>query len=250
MRKLLFFFTLCMASVYAQQTKAYQHGEKIKYRIHYGLINAGYASIEVQDEMLNNIPHEHVIGKGWTTGMLRWVFPVKDNYESYINKKTGFPTKAIRQIKEGGFEKNVELRFEKDSVLTIDHKKNKEVKVAAKNVQDMISAFYYLRNHVPENMKLNQEVEIGMFFDEKKFDFKLIKLRKEILKTKFGKVECFVFRPMVKSGRVFKEKESLSMWISADKNRIPLRIQASLAVGSLKADIEEYSGLAHPFNVK
>jgi len=249
MRKILALLILYSFSVFAQK-KAYQNGEKIKFRIHYGLVNAGYASIEVKDELINHVNYEHVIGKGWTTGMLRWVFPVKDNYESYIDKKTGFPTKAIRQLKEGTYNKNVELIFEKDSVLTIDHRRQKEKRVAAKEVQDMISAFYYLRNNVPDNMKVGEEVEIDMFFDYKKFPFKLIKIKEDILKTKFGNVKCNVFRPIVKSGRVFKEKESLSIWISDDSNKIPLRIKASLAVGALKADITEYSGLAHPFATK
>ncbi len=250
MKQIIYILFLTVFTVNAQQERAYKNGEKIKFRIHYGIINAGYATIEVKDKKVNNIPHQHVIGKGWTSGMLKWVFPVQDDYQSFINTKTGFPSRAIRKVKEGGHTKNVELFFEKDSVLTVDHKRNKEKRVAAKNVQDIISAFYYLRNNVPDSLQLSESVEIDMFFDHKKFPFKLTKLRKETLKTKFGEIECFVFRPMVQSGRIFKEKESLSIWITADKNRIPVRIQADLAVGSLKVDIEEYKGLAHPFKTK
>ncbi|WP_010135483.1 DUF3108 domain-containing protein [Ochrovirga pacifica] len=236
----VFFFTN------AQIKKAYKDGEKITYRIHYGLVNAGYATIEVNDTLINNKTIEHVNGKGWTVGMLRWVFPVKDNYQSFINTKTGLPVRAIRKLKEGGYTKNVELIFNHDSVLTLDHKHKKQKSVAAKNVQDMISAFYYLRNNVPEKLAVNDYVEIDMFFDHKKFPFKLIKLGEEKLETKFGNVNCLVFRPMVKSGRVFKAKESLTLWVTNDANRIPVRVKAELAVGSLKADIHDYKNLAHP----
>ena len=249
MKKILIIIFVFSAGIFAQKKPAYKNGEKIKYRIHYGVVNAGYASIEVKDEMIDNTPYEHVIGKGWTSGMLKWVFPVEDNYESYIKKETGYPIRAIRQIKEGGYTKNVELLFEKDSVLTIDHKHNREKKTAATHVQDMISAFYYLRNHVPDEMKVGDEIEIDMFFDHKKFDFKLIKLRKETLKTKFGNIECFVFRPIVKSGRVFKEQESLTLWVSNDLNKIPIRIKADLAVGSIKADLDGYNGLKNQFKI-
>ena len=44
-----------------------------------------------------------------------------------------------------------------------------------------------------------------------------------------------VFRPLVQSGRVFKEEESLTVWVSDDENKVPLRIKAELAVGSLKS---------------
>jgi hypothetical protein len=59
-----------------------------------------------------------------------------------------------------------------------------------------------------------------------------------------------IFRPIVQSGRVFKEEESLTVWISDDENKIPLRIKASLAVGSIKADLESFKGLRNPFMVK
>jgi hypothetical protein len=36
---------------------------------------------------------------------------------------------------------------------------------------------------------------------------------------------------------VFKEQESLTVWISDDDNKLPIRIKASLA-GSIKAYIE------------
>ncbi|MEL6484383.1 MAG: DUF3108 domain-containing protein, partial [Bacteroidota bacterium] len=67
--------------------------------------------------------------------------------------------------------------------------------------------------------------------------------------TKFGKVECLKFRPLVQSGRVFKEKESLTLWVSNDLNKIPVRIKADLAVGSLKADLDAFNGLRNQFKI-
>ncbi|MGY5355227.1 DUF3108 domain-containing protein [Wenyingzhuangia sp. IMCC45467] len=246
---LIFLLGVLTNNTSAQIKNAYKHGEWIQFRVHYGIINAGYATMEVKEETIHQKKIQHVIGKGWSTGMLNWVFPVEDRYESYINPKTGYPTKAIRKVKEGKHTKNVELFFEKDSVLTIDHKRKEQERVAAKNVQDMIAAFYYLRNNVSDTLKTNEHVEIDMFFDGKKFPFKLVKLGEETIRTKFGKIACIKFRPLVQSGRVFKEQESLTLWITADKNKIPVRIQADLAVGALKADIDQYKGLSHPLNI-
>ncbi len=53
----------------------------------------------------------------------------------------------------------------------------------------------------------------------------------------------------MQSGRVFKEKESLTVWVSDDDNKIPLLIKADLAVGSLKASLTEYKGLNHSFKI-
>jgi murein L,D-transpeptidase YafK len=53
----------------------------------------------------------------------------------------------------------------------------------------------------------------------------------------------------VQAGRVFKEKESLTVWVSDDANKIPLLVKADLAVGSLKATLSEFRGLQHSFKV-
>ena len=89
-----------------------------------------------------------------------------------------------------------------------------------------------------------------MFFDDEITKFKLKFLGREDIKTKFGKVSCMIFRPYVQAGRVFKEDESLTIWISDDENKIPIRLKANLAVGSLKADIETFKGLKSTLKVK
>ena len=100
-----------------------------------------------------------------------------------------------------------------------------------------------------DNLKPGDEVKLDMFFDEESYGFKLKFLGTEVIKTEFGKVNALIFRPYVMAGRVFKEEESLTLWVSNDKNKIPLRIKADLAVGSLRADLEAYKGLSHPFKI-
>ena len=67
------------------------------------------------------------------------------------------------------------------------------------------------------------------------------------LNSKFGKVNTLVFRPLVQSGRIFKAKESVTIWITDDANKIPIQMRASLSVGSLRAELEAYKGLSNPF---
>ena len=88
-----------------------------------------------------------------------------------------------------------------------------------------------------------------MFFDDENYGFKLQYLGTETIDTDFGKIESIKFRPYVMAGRVFKEEESLTLWVSKDKNKIPLRIKADLRVGSLRADLEAFKGLKHPFKI-
>ncbi len=235
------------------QNKAYGDGEWFKFRVHYGFVTAGYATLQVTEESLKGKSVYHVVGKGKTTGMSRWFFKVEDNYESYIDKNKDIPYRFIRQIDEGGHTKNIQIDF--DHITQVAHIQNKKhdtayVRSITPNVQDMVSAFYYLRNNLnAETIKIGETVDLNMFFDKENFKFRVKYLGKEELDTEFGKIAALKFRPYVQSGRVFKEKESLTVWVSDDDNKMPLLIKADLAVGSLKASLVEFKGLKNSFNI-
>jgi hypothetical protein len=237
-----------------QKPDAYDTGEWFKFRIHYGFVNAGFATLEIKDAVKDGKKVYHAIGKGYTVGMSRFFFKVDDNYESYFDKITNKPYQFVRKIDEGGYKKNQEGFFNQNAnkVLIKDYKnKTEKTFSVTENVQDIISTFYFLRNHPNiDKLKVGESIVVDMFFDDETFKFKLKFIGKEDLKTKFGTLSTMIFRPIVQSGRVFKEEESLTVWISDDENKIPLRIKASLAVGSIKADIDGFRGLKNPFMVK
>ncbi len=247
----LLFLTVSFDS---QKDSAFDVGEWFKFRIHYGLVTAGYATLEVKEAVRNNKKVYHAIGHGYTTGMSKWFFKVEDTYESYFDKGTGKPYQYVRKIDEGGYTKNQEGFFNqgKNTILVKDYKKKTEKTFStSENIQDIVSTFYYLRNHPTiDKLKVGESISIDMFFDDESTIFKLKFIGREDVKTKFGTIPCMIFRPLVQSGRVFKEQESLTVWISDDDNKLPVRIKASLAVGSLKADLESFKGLAHPFTIK
>lgn len=253
MRKILIVMLFVTATIQAQTENAFDVGEWFKFRIHYGLVNAGYATLEVKEATRNNKKVFHVVGNGYTTGMTKFFFKVNDDYQSYFDKKTGQPYQFIRKIDEGGYKKDQEGFFNQtaNNVLVKDYKKKSEKTISVpENVQDIVSAFYYLRNHPNiDKLKVGESIAIDMFFDDETTKFKLKFMGREVISTKFGKVKSMIFRPYVQAGRVFKEEESLTVWISDDDNKVPLRIKASLAVGSLKADIENFKGLKSSFKV-
>ncbi|MEM0517852.1 DUF3108 domain-containing protein [Aequorivita flava] len=239
-------------SVSAQE-RAYGNGEYFKFRVHYGFVTAGYATLNVKNASIKGKDVYHVRGFGETVGISKWFFKVEDDYQSYIDKEKDIPYRFIRKIDEGGYTKDIEIDFNHTTKkATVNDKKNNETSVLSfpKDTQDMISAFYYLRNQLnTENIKAGDVIEMNMFFDKENYKFRLKFLGKEILDTNFGRVRTLIFRPYVQSGRVFKEKESLTVWISDDKNKIPLLVKADLAVGSLKATLTEFKGLQHSFKI-
>ena len=234
------------------QVHAYKPGEYFKFKIHYGFFNAGFATLNLQTDMYQQKKMFHAIGKGWTTGISSWFMEVDDHYESYFDSSNR-PYKFIRKIDEGGYTKDKKLFFNhsEKKVSVVDIKKNKKQTFSIpETVQDMVSVFYYLRNYNTSNLKPGDVIVVNMFFDEEVYPFKLKLIGRTTLKTKFGKIKSLIFRPIVQSGRVFKEDESLTVWISDDQNKMPLLIKAKLLVGSLKASLIEYKGLKYPVNFK
>lgn len=248
MKNTLLTFILLVATTFSfSQSSSFKSGEYLKFQVSYGFINAGIATLELKETTYNGKKVFHAKGNGYTTGVSKAFFKVKDDYQSYFDLKTGQPYRFIRNINEGGYTRNQEgfVNYNNNTVLVKDHKnKNEHTYNVHSEIQDVISAFYNLRNHPKlNNIKNGETIEIDMFFDDEIFKFKLKFMGYEKIKTKFGTVNAMKFRPYVMSGRVFKEKESLTMWISNDENRIPLRVQASLLVGSLKADLIQYKNL-------
>jgi len=250
-----FFLVVLFCNVFliSAQKKAYQDGEWLNYRVHYGFITAGYALLEVDETLLKGREVYHVKGEGKAVGISKWFFNVEDYYQTYIDKTDEVPLRFIRKIDEGGYTKDIQIDFDHRTGLARVHNKKhktKEYHSFPSDAQDMVSSLYYLRNNLDtDQLNDGDEIDMNMFFDKENYKFKLKFLGREIIKTKFGKVACLVFRPYVQSGRVFKEKESLTVWISDDDNKIPLVIKADLAVGSLKASLTEFKGLKHSFKI-
>ena len=233
---------------------AFKAGEWLKFRVHYGFLNASYATLHLTKDTLNNNQVYHVVGRGKTTGLANLFFKVDDRYESYFDIKDGKPYRFIRKIDEGGYTRDQEINFDYSKEIAIfnDKKNNKKFNFTLQDsIQDLISAFYFLRNNFEaEDLVEGESLELEMLFDDDGiFKFKLKYLGKEVIKTKYGKVECLKFRPFVQSGRIFKEQESLSLWVSNDLNKIPIRIKADLLVGSIKADLDGYNGLTNQFKI-
>lgn len=245
---------LTMPAVGQKFKPAFKSGEWLKFRIHYGFLNASYATLHLSSKHLDSIPVYHVVGKGRTTGFASIFFKVDDTYESYFGRKDGKPYRFIRKIDEGGYTKDIEIEFyyNEDKAVLKDNKNGTEMDITVHDrIQDLLSASYFLRNNYNlDDFEVGETINLDMLYDDDGvFRFQLKFLGKEVIRTKFGKVECVKFRPLVQSGRVFKEQESLTLWVSNDLNKIPIRIKADLAVGSLKADLEAYNGLRNQFKI-
>lgn len=238
-------------SIAQNSESCFQENEFLEFKIKYLSFNTSTATLNIKKEFLNSKPVYHVIGEGKSSKFLSFFFKIRDRYETYIDTKTYKPYKFVRDINEGGYTKDIIIDFDQtNNRATVNDRKRKTTKVfnTEADVHDMISSFYYLRNTIDaSSLTKGDETALTLFFDNENFPFKLKFLGRETIRTDFGKKTCLLFRPIVMADRVFKEEESLTVWISDDENKIPVKISAELAVGSLTANLSEYKGLKHPF---
>ncbi len=230
----------------AKTNFAFKEGEVLSYRIHYGFIDAGMAVIEVKPtiEEMGGRKVYHIVGNGYSKGSFDWFFKVRDRYESYIDKDALVPWLFVRRVDEGGyqFSQNYFFNHYKHEVTTQDNQKY----TVPEDVHDMISAFYAARNTDFSNTKVNDVITIMSFVDKELWPLKMRYLGKDEIKTDIGKFKCLKFCPIVQRGRIFKKEEDLLVWISDDKNHVPLRAQAKILVGSIKMDITDIKNNASP----
>jgi len=226
---------------------SFQPGEKLTYLGHYGFVDAATMTLEVQktNKKVNGRSMVHVVGKGESKGTFDWFFKIRDRYESYIDAQGVFPWMFIRRVYEGGIEINQDYTF-------YQHKKKVNTGEAnfavPAHVQDMLSAFYYARTLDFTNAKEGQLFSINCFLDNELFELKLKFLGRETIKIREGKFKCLKFCPVIQEGRIWEDEEDLMVWISDDKNKIPVLAKTKILVGSIKLELTDYSGLRNPIS--
>ena len=221
----------------------FQKGEQLTYLVHYGLINAGESKLTVkeQDTLIDGKSVFHMYGEGKTLSVFEWFYTVRDVYETYLDEKTLAPRKFRRRVNEGRYIIDRDYHFvpEKDKVNTL---RKGEIKTP-KDVQDMLSSFYYLRAFDFTNVKAGQIFKINAFMDYKMFPFCVKYVGKDEVKVGMGKYKCIKFVPVVQEGRVFKNEDDLEIWVTDDAAKVPILVKANLFVGSAKAELVNYKNV-------
>lgn len=82
-----------LISLPAKANTAFKAGEVLSYRLHYGFIDAGTATLEVKPEIQEFGGHQvyYVEGEGHSNKAFDLFFKVRDVYKTYIDKDALVP---------------------------------------------------------------------------------------------------------------------------------------------------------------
>ena len=228
-----------------KSNEAFKEGEILSYRLHYGAMDAGVILMEVKPDIIEVGGRKvyHIVGNGYSKGSFDWFFKVRDRYETFIDKDALLPWMFVRRVYEGGVTINQDYTFN-HYTNKVDVGAGEKVDVP-EGTQDMISAFYSARNLDLTNAKEGDVFTINSIVDKEIWPLKIRYIGKEKIKCDIGTFNCVKFRPIVQKGRIFKHEEDLNVWLTDDKNHVPLRAQAKILFGSIKLDIVGVKNLAN-----
>lgn len=231
---------------------AYKPGEEIRYRVHYGIFTAGEAIMRLTPLLYrvnNRICYRaEVIGN--SKGAFDKIIRIRDVWGSYFDTVNFQPQKSFRSIQENRYRKKEEIYFDysRNMAKIQSEDGNAEEVAISPGVQDMVSGYYFMRLLNYDNYQKKDTIRMNGIFENKTYDFRIIYLGKERIKTKFGKTNAFLISPIMPKNTLFSGRNPIKMWISDDQNRIPLKIEAELLLGSLDMDIQDYQNLKYPIS--
>lgn len=229
---------------------SFVEGEVIEYKAHYGFVNAAEGRMVISEDLfeINGRPCYKIDVFARSLGLLDVFMRIRDNWGTYLDTAAIITHRFHRKIEEGKYKKNEIVNFDHKNkvarVRTFDKKKEEwrpeETFEVPRNVQDLVSGYYYLRTLDFDTLKIGEEITIDSFFDDEVYDFKVKMVGREMVETKLGEIRSVVFNPVMPENDLFKGENSVKIWISDDFNKVPLKIKAEMFVGAVEIDIVSY----------
>jgi hypothetical protein len=243
----------------AVRNESFVRGEVLKFKMTYGIFTVGRGSATIHPNYfkLNNRDCYKVDVFAETVGMVNWVTDIKNQYGAYVDTAAIIPHMFYRRQREGRYKKDEQTYFDHQNrtikVRTADKKtgkfKDPVVYEATPQVRDMISGFLYLRIMDFSDLKKNDTVIVTGFFEDEFYKLNIVYKGKETIRTKVGKIRTLVFKPLMPKNQLFDGENSITAYFSDDKNRIPIKIDAQMFIGSAGVELTDHSGLRNPLNI-
>ncbi|MBD2757523.1 DUF3108 domain-containing protein [Spirosoma validum] len=225
-------------------------GEHLEYRVHYGFLNAAEAIVDVSPTLykVNERPCYRVNVDGRTVGAFDLVTRVRDTWRSYIDTSAILPQKFYTNLQENSYRKEENITFNHETnTVKAEEKTEHDVFKVPDNVHDLISGYYFLRTIDFNKISAGQVIEVPAFYDDTVYNMKVRYRGKDVVKAKHGKINVIKLNPVLPPGnKLFKEEESIRIFVSDDTNKVPVKVEVDLWIGSMVMDLKQNNGLKQP----
>ena len=230
----------------------FKTGEYLKYSVYYssslGNFTAGEAILTVGkwEDKYAGITKDvyRITGVGNSKGMFNWFYKVRDKFETFVDKQTLLPYAFIRKTREGKYIQDDIVIFDRNEGVVVTN--YKDVTKIPDDVHDFVSALYYMRTVDVNDFDADSMYYINFFLDDSVYISAIKYQGKSEVHTQWGVLTCLKIAPMMASGEVFANKYPMFVYVSDDKNHVPILAESKVVVGSIKMELVEYSGVVEP----
>jgi len=233
------------------ENETFLPGEFLKYRVFYDswityAVTAGYGTMEIDPEFVKTNGREtyHITVTGNSAGLFNLFYKVRDHFETFIDREGMMPLKFVRRTREGSYKKDDEVLFDHNLKTARSKRAIKEI---TPYVQDIVSAFYYVRTLNFDTAEVDDKYYLDFFLDDSLYHNEIVFMGRELVDTEFGAIQCMKFKPRVAVGEIFQDPYPMELWVSDDRNKIPVLMRSAVFIGSVKIELVEYQGLRYPF---
>jgi hypothetical protein len=236
-----------MAQQAVSQT-AFGVGERLVFDVGYGFITAGEAVMSIPGyEMVANRQCYKVMFTVNSTPTFTFFFGVQDRYETYLDVTGIFPLRFEQHIKEGSYRRDFSASFDHDNGIARTTEGDYPI---PPYVHDIMSAFYYARTLDYSGKHAGDRVRLQNFYKDKTFPLDVKFLGRQTITVDAGTFNCIIIEPMVMEGGLFKSEGRILVWLSDDDRKIPVKVSTKVLIGSIDAELREFSGLRGELKAK
>lgn len=229
---------------------SFKAGEYFEYKVKFGILPIGEATVEVSPQIysVNSRACYRVNVFGRTTGLTD-IFHVRNTYRSYLDTAAILPQKFLMSLQENSYKKDQVILFDHSGNSALREQNNEKKSFnLPNNIQDVVSGYYFLRTLDYSRMRVGETIEAPMFFDDEVYLMKVKYNGKGVVKTKFGKIDVIKLTPVLPKNEMFKGEEAIRIWVSDDKNRVPIRIELEFPIGNASMEIKGYKNTRYTFD--
>jgi hypothetical protein len=230
------------------ENTSFKQGELLTYKMKYGILTIGEADVSVHSKIfqVNAKPCYRVNVTGQTAGLAS-LWKVKNTYRSFMDTTTFLPEKFIYSARENDFKRDQTFVFDhnRNIVRRIENEETKVFKTT-QYVQDLVSYYYLVRTHDFSNKPVGTSMTTPMFFNDKMYDISMKYVGKEVIKTKFGKINTLKLFPSLPNDMLFEGNGAIRIYVSDDENHIPVKFEIDFSFGTIEMELVGYRGERNP----
>jgi len=227
---------------------AFSLGERLVYDVGYSFFTAGEAVFSIPAiDTINGSPCYQVLFTVVSTPTFSFFYKVDDRYETMLDKKGIFPWRFTQRIREGKYKHDFSAEF--DQLNSVAYANDKQYPIP-QYVHDAVSAMYYVRTIDFAGSRPGDRIHLQNFYKDTTYLLAVKFLGNQRIEVESGTFDCIMVEPLMKEGGLFKSEGQIIIWMTNDERKIPVKVSTKVVVGSIDAELREYSGLAGPIKAK